>query len=62
MDVSSASAASLGQIQAQAATAVQSKALDIQAQTAQQLVNSLPEVQPVPDPNASVGSRVDIFV
>ena len=62
MDVSSVSAASLSQIQAQVATAVQGKALDIQAATARQLVDSLPAVQPVPDPSASVGSRVDIFV
>jgi len=62
MDVSSASAASQVDLRTQVANQVQQRAQEIQAQSAQQLVNSLPETQPVPDPEATVGSQVNIFV
>ena len=61
MDVSSASAAATAQLHTQVSNAVQRRAQDIQAHNAQQLINSLPQTQPVPDPNATVGARVDIF-
>lgn len=62
MDASSVSTASPASMQLQVGNEVQRRAQDIQAQTVEQLVNSLPDPQPVTDPNATVGSNVNIFV
>jgi hypothetical protein len=61
MDAVSASTLSNAELQMQIGNAVQRRAQDIQAQNAAQLVNSLPAVQPVPDPNATVGGRIDVY-
>lgn len=62
MDVSSASSASQIDLRTQVSNEVQKRAQEIQAQNAQQLVNSLPQTQPTPDPGATVGSQINIFV
>jgi hypothetical protein len=62
MDASSVSTASPANLQLQVGNEIQRRAQDIQAQTVEQLVNSLPDPQPVTDPNATVGSNVNIFV
>ncbi len=61
MDVSSATSASTANLHTQVNNEVQRRAQDIQAQNAQQLINSLPQTQPEPDPTATVGSQVNIF-
>ncbi|QID18230.1 putative motility protein [Nitrogeniibacter mangrovi] len=61
MDVSSASSASASGLQTQVGNFVQRRAEEIQERNAQQLINSLPKAQPTPDPNATVGSRIDVF-
>ena len=62
MEVSSTSSAAPANLQIQVGNEIQRRAQDIQAQTAAQLVNSLPHPQPVTDPNATVGSNINIFV
>lgn len=62
MDVSSVSSASQMDLRTQVSNEMQKRAQDIQAQNVQQLVNSLPQTQPVPEPGATIGSQVNIFV
>ncbi|MBT0960848.1 putative motility protein [Denitromonas iodatirespirans] len=62
MDVSAASAASLTDLQTQAALLVQRKALDLAASSAAQLIEALPSPPAAPDPDATVGRNVDVFV
>lgn len=62
MDVSGVSSASQMDLRTQVSNEVQKRAQDIQAQNVQQLVNSLPQTQPVPEPGATIGSQVNIFV
>lgn len=62
MDVSSVSSASQMDLRTQVSNEMQKRAQDIQAQNVQQLVNSLPQTQPVPEPDATIGSQVNIFV
>jgi len=62
MDVSGVSSASQMDLRTQVSNEVQKRAQDIQAQSVQQLVNSLPQPQPVPEPGATIGSQVNIFV
>jgi len=61
MEVSSASAGSTANLQTQVGNSVLRRAMDIQAQTVAQLVNSLPAPQPVSDPTATVGTRVNTY-
>lgn len=65
MDVSSAaasiSAMTLANYQAQASLMVLKKSLDLQAASALQLVQAVPH-PPAPNPSATVGGRVDVFV
>lgn len=62
MDVSAVSTASLTDLQTQAALLVQRKAQDLAASSAAQLIEALPTPPAVPDPDATVGRNIDLFV
>ncbi|HPR06268.1 MAG TPA: putative motility protein [Denitromonas sp.] len=62
MDVSAVSANSLTDLQSQAALLMQRKAQDIAASNAAQLIETLPQPAAAPDPNATVGGKIDVFV
>ncbi|MFV0665673.1 YjfB family protein [Denitromonas sp.] len=61
MDVATVSAATLSDVQTQAALLMQRKAQDIAASNAAQLIAALPEPAKAPDPNATVGRNIDVF-
>lgn len=66
MDVSSiapaASANALGRVQAEASLMVLKKAMDLQSQSALQLLQAVPAPVQVPDAGGSLGGVVDTWV
>lgn len=62
MDVSAASAATLTDLQAQAALLVLRKAQDLAASSAAQLIEALPTPPVAPAADATVGRHIDLFV